>query len=194
MCSETGRFWMKNYVDSIGKMGWNIDEGGRRIRVHDKLGENVAGGLGFESFFHRSKRWGLRISVGESFFFDVVDFLRGGVCKRLVQVILSCYFEWRSNLHNDHTSLALELVLACKSHSTPKSWVQSVGCHPFRVPKDFLTADQQSFLLMMFFLEGFGSDLHRCMIFLENFVRVIRQLRMSYLPWCMIDLCEHLVA
>jgi hypothetical protein len=33
-------------------------------------------------YFHRSERWGLRFSVGESFFFDVVDFLRGGVCRR----------------------------------------------------------------------------------------------------------------
>jgi hypothetical protein len=33
-------------------------------------------------FFHRSERWGLRFSVGESFFFDDVDFLRGGVWRR----------------------------------------------------------------------------------------------------------------
>ena len=67
-------------------------------------------------FFYRYERWGLQFSVGESFFFDVVDFLRGGVCRRHVHVNFSLYFEWRSNLHNDHTSLALELVLACKSH------------------------------------------------------------------------------
>ena len=72
-------------------------------------------------FFHCSKRWGLRFSVGGSFFFDVVVFLRGRVCRQPEQVILSLYFEWRSNLHNDHTTPALELVLACKSHFTPKS-------------------------------------------------------------------------
>ena len=49
------------------------------------MGENVAGGLGFESFFHHSERWGLRFSVGESVFLDVVDFLRGGVCRWHVQ-------------------------------------------------------------------------------------------------------------
>ena len=85
------------------------------------MGENVAGGLGLESFFHRSEGWGLRFSVGESFFFDSVDIMRGGVCWCLVQVILSLYFEWRSNLHNDHTSPTLELMLVCKSHFTPKS-------------------------------------------------------------------------
>ena len=31
----------------------------------------------------------MRFSVGESFFFDVVDFMRGGVCRRPMQVILS---------------------------------------------------------------------------------------------------------
>lgn len=71
----------------------------------------------------------------------------------------------------------------------------TIGYHPFRVPKAFFTADQQSFLLtLVFFGEGFGVDLHITMIFSENFVRVICQFKMSCLPWCMIDLRKHLVA
>jgi hypothetical protein len=54
---------MKNYVDSVEKMGWKIDEGVCRIRVLETLGENVAGGLGLESFFFTIMRGGVCGSV-----------------------------------------------------------------------------------------------------------------------------------
>ena len=136
----------------------------RLMRVDDGLGFRKNWGRALledyvlRVFLHRSKRWGLRSIVGESFFFNDVDFLRGGVVGSMCRSF-SLYFEWRSNLHNDHTSPALELVLACKSHVTPKSWVLAVGCHPFRVPKAFFKANMQSFLLTLFFFLFFWSFL-----------------------------------